>query len=108
MLLTTQYLDEADALADHVVLIDRGRATASGTSAQLKARIGGQRVDVTAVDRAGFDRLAEVLGTRFTVTFTPERRMLSIPAPGQMDELLAYLRARFAPDRPAWTETGRG
>jgi ABC-2 type transport system ATP-binding protein len=89
LLLTTQYLDEADALADHVVLIDHGRATASGTSAQLKSQIGGQRVDVTAVDTAGFASLAELLRSRFTVTETPERRMLSIPAPGQTEELAA-------------------
>ena len=93
LLLTTQYLDEADALADHVVLIDHGRATASGTSAELKAQIGGQRVDVTAVDVDGFTRLCEVLGTQYTVTETPERRMLSIPAPGQTDELASVTTA---------------
>src|SRR6201986_5485224 len=57
LLLTTQYLDEADALADHIVLFDHGRATASGTSADLKNQIGGQRVDVTTVDAAGFAAL---------------------------------------------------
>ncbi|MBE7187761.1 ATP-binding cassette domain-containing protein [Jatrophihabitans endophyticus] len=93
LLLTTQYLDEADALADHVVLLDHGRATASGTSAQLKAQIGGQRVDVTAVDADGFRQLADELGRQFTVTETPERRMLSIPAPGQTDELAAVTAA---------------
>jgi ABC-2 type transport system ATP-binding protein len=87
LLLTTQYLDEADALADRVVLIDHGRATASGTSAELKAQIGGQRVDVTAVDTAGYTRLVEVLDAHFALTKTPERRMVSIPAPGQTDEL---------------------
>jgi ABC-2 type transport system ATP-binding protein len=93
LLLTTQYLDEADALADHIVLIDHGRATASGTSAELKAQIGEQRVDVIAVDSAGFTQLAALLGARFTVTETPERRLLSIPAPGQADELAAVASA---------------
>jgi ABC-2 type transport system ATP-binding protein len=93
LLLTTQYLDEADALADHIVLIDHGRATASGTSAELKAQIGEQRVDVTAVDSAGYARLAAWLGARFTVTETPARRLLSIPAPGQADELAAVASA---------------
>jgi ABC-2 type transport system ATP-binding protein len=93
LLLTTQYLDEADTLADHVVLIDHGRATASGTSAELKSQIGGQRVDVTAVDTVGFTGLADLLGSRFTVTETPERRMISIPAPGQTDELAAVTAA---------------
>ncbi len=93
LLLTTQYLDEADALADHIVLIDHGRATASGTPAELKAQIGAQRVDVTALDSDGFTRLAAVLGARFTVTETPGRRLLSIPAPGQADELAAVAAA---------------
>ncbi len=93
LLLTTQYLDEADALADHIVLIDHGRTTASGTSAELKAQIGAQRVDVTAVDSAGYTRLAALLGARFTITETPERRLLSIPAPGHADELAAVASA---------------
>ena len=53
LLLTTQYLDEADVLADRVVLIDHGRAVASGTPSDLKSQIGEQRVDIVAVDTAG-------------------------------------------------------
>ena len=53
VLLTTQYLEEADELADQVVLIDHGRAVASGTPFQLKAQIGEQRVDVVTSDLAG-------------------------------------------------------
>ena len=87
MLLTTQYLEEADALADHVVLIDHGRAVASGTPAQLKAQIGDQRVDVVAVDRAGYELLVAQLAGRFRLTTVPERRMISIPAPGETADL---------------------
>ncbi|HLT17122.1 MAG TPA: ATP-binding cassette domain-containing protein [Acidimicrobiales bacterium] len=47
LVLTTQYLEEADRLADHIVLLDHGRAVAHGTPAELKARIGTDRVDVT-------------------------------------------------------------
>ncbi len=57
LLLTTQYLEEADALADNIVLIDHGRAVASGTPSELKARIGDQRVAVVAVDGRGLDDL---------------------------------------------------
>ena len=46
IVLTTQYLEEADRLADDIVVLDHGRAVASGTPAQLKARIGNDRVDV--------------------------------------------------------------
>jgi daunorubicin resistance ABC transporter ATP-binding subunit len=87
LLLTTQYLDEADTLADHIVLIDHGRATASGTPAELKNQIGGQRVDVTTVDAAGYAQLRDALAPRFTLTNTPERRTLSVPAPGAAEDL---------------------
>jgi daunorubicin resistance ABC transporter ATP-binding subunit len=87
LLLTTQYLDEADALADTIHLIDHGRSVAAGTPSELKARIGEQRVDVVAVDRVGLDELARVLGARFDVTVTPGRRMVSVPAPDETADL---------------------
>ncbi len=50
LLLTTQYLDEADQLADQIVVVDHGRAIAYGTAAQLKAQVGGARLEVTLSD----------------------------------------------------------
>jgi daunorubicin resistance ABC transporter ATP-binding subunit len=87
LLLTTQYLEEADVLADHIVLIDHGRTVAAGTPSQLKARIGEQRVDVVAVDHAGFALLSDHLGDRFAVQLAPEHRLISIPAPNESDDL---------------------
>jgi oleandomycin transport system ATP-binding protein len=62
VLLTTQVLEEADVLADRVVVIDRGVVAESGTPAELKARIGGQSLEVRAADQAQTARVTAVVG----------------------------------------------
>ena len=91
--LTTQYLEEADALANHIVLIDHGRATAAGTPSELKTRIGDQRVDVIALDSLGLERLVGELSSTFELTVSHDRRMLSIPAPHDLSDLAAVTSA---------------
>lgn len=61
VLLTTQYLDEADQLADTIVVIDHGKVIAQGAPDDLKAEIGGERLSLTLADAAAADRAAEVL-----------------------------------------------
>src|SRR6201987_377886 len=60
VLLTTQYLEEADQLADHSVVIDRGQVIASGTSAELKARLGSDLIEIE-VRAAELDRATAAL-----------------------------------------------
>jgi oleandomycin transport system ATP-binding protein len=62
VLLTTQHLDEAEALADQIVVFDRGRVVADGTAEELKEKIGGQTLVVRAQDRTRTPEVAEIVG----------------------------------------------
>jgi ABC-2 type transport system ATP-binding protein len=61
VLLTTQYLEEADRLADGIAVVDQGRVIAEGTASELKARVGGERVEVTTATPDDAPRAAEAL-----------------------------------------------
>jgi ABC-2 type transport system ATP-binding protein len=78
IVLTTQYLEEADRLADWIVLIDKGNISASGTADSLKAQIGGERLELIFDDETSLLRAFELLHG----TTDRERRVLSIPSDG--------------------------
>jgi ABC-2 type transport system ATP-binding protein len=82
VLLTTQYLDEADQLADNIAVIDTGKVIAAGTSAELKSLIGGDHIDVVLTDSA--DLAAAVDAVRRVTGEDPsvraEIRQISVPA----------------------------
>ncbi len=96
LVLTTQYLEEADELADQIVFIDHGKAVAAGTPAELRAQIGDHRVDVVVSDQGNFDRLAALLGPSFELTLAPGRRTISVPAPRQAFDLASVTSAVVA------------
>jgi ABC-2 type transport system ATP-binding protein len=62
--LTTQYLDEAEHLADTIAVLDRGRIVAEGTARELKERVGGARLDLQLADPPSFEELIDYLGAR--------------------------------------------
>ena len=84
--LTTQYLDEAEALADSIVVIDKGKLIAEGTADELKNRIGGDRLVVTIAEAANLGRAAEALSHLATGEITteevPPQLLVPIPAGG--------------------------
>jgi len=95
VLLTTQYLEEADVLADEILVIDHGREIARGTANQLKADVGGETVTVEVVDDARIDDAHAALAaiTRDEVFVDRPRSRLSFPAHGDSSRLAATVRA---------------
>jgi oleandomycin transport system ATP-binding protein len=102
VLLTTQYLEEADALADEITVIDHGRVIAHDTPEGLKQVLGGQTLTVRPVDAGRLDDViaivGELAGTR------PEIRNRAVSAPVPSDEVLGGAVARLSAAGIAVTE----
>jgi ABC-2 type transport system ATP-binding protein len=92
VLLTTQYLEEADALADRVGIIDLGRIVAEGTPDALKAEVGRPSLEVIPSDPAGCDRLATVL-SRFGELLESPDGTVAVRLERGADELANVVRA---------------
>lgn len=82
VLLTTQYMDEADHLADRVGVIDRGRLIAQGTATELKDKIGGRVIDVEVASQQFSDAARALADGGLDATLLREDSRLSIPADG--------------------------
>lgn len=82
VLLTTQYMDEADHLADRVGVIDRGRLIAQGTATELKDKIGGRVIDVEVASQQFSDAARALADGGLDATLLREDSRISIPADG--------------------------
>ncbi|MDT5037894.1 MAG: oleandomycin transport system ATP-binding protein, partial [Micromonosporaceae bacterium] len=99
VLLTTQYMDEADRLAGEIAVIDHGRLIASGTPSELKAKVGGQTLDVRPTDPADLAAVAAVIEAAGGVAAVPKADdpgLLSAPAddPGLLPAVVRALAER--------------
>ena len=93
LLLTTQYLDEADALADRISVIDHGTVIAEGTSADLKARVGGEQLEVRLV--AAHPDAASALAPLVSgpIQIADEGRVLTAPVTPRPGLATSFIRA---------------
>lgn len=96
VLLTTQYLDEADQLADRIAVIDRGKVVAEGTSNELKASVGESTLQLKLVDPADVEdarrAIASVLGVEATIASEPGRITAPMTNPDAVTDLFITLR----------------
>jgi len=94
ILLTTQYLEEADALADRIVVIDKGTIIAEGTADELKAQVGGDRIDVVIHADAALDEAIAILqrGSAGKAVVEEHRRKISVPTGSGSKGLVLVIR----------------
>ncbi|MBF6334771.1 ATP-binding cassette domain-containing protein [Nocardia abscessus] len=89
--LTTQYLEEADQLADRIAVLDRGKIVAEGTAAELKRLVPGGHIRLEFADRAALTAAADALGAVAAPPDDEEKLTLAVPSDGGVKSLRAVL-----------------
>ena len=97
--LTTQYLEDADQLADRIAVLDGGRVVAEGTPDTLKTQVAGQRLDLTLASHTAFGNVARCLGERAVIS-EPGSLTIGVPTDGTAAHVRALLD-EVDPDRRA-------
>jgi ABC-2 type transport system ATP-binding protein len=94
ILLTTQYLEEADALADTIAVVDAGRIIARGTADELKSQVGGERIEVVVHDRTVLPRAVEIMrrDADGEATVDQHTRRITVPVNGGARRLVQIVR----------------
>lgn len=91
ILLTTQYMEEADQLADKVIVIDDGKVIAEGTTDSLKAKVGSDRLEIVVSQNASFKKAQEIVDDG-SLQSDPERRTLSVASKAGVKTLKEVLQ----------------
>jgi len=95
VLLTTQYMEEAEHLAGQIVVLDAGRVAAEGTADELKSQLGGNVLEIRVSRRADLEKAASLVAGlgRAAPRLDPELNKISMPVKGGPRELIAAGRA---------------